>query len=90
MNCPECDSQLNVTGTQCRKCGWGKSVDKPKTASNGLPLWISPPPYVKPGDDDPCGEPLEDGSGFCQKSVRQHREEFRVFGEKIARRVVRL
>ena len=61
-----------------------------KPRSNGLKWWVSPPPYVKPSDEEICGEPLEDGSGFCQKTVREHREEFKAFGEKIARRVVRL
>lgn len=55
--------------------------------SNGLQWWKSPPPYKKPSDDDICGEPLEDGSGFCTKTVGQHRAEFRAFGAKIAARV---
>lgn len=87
MNCPECDSR--VDGSQCRKCGWGRPAEEKAKPSNGLRWWVSPPPYRKPADDELCGEPLEDGSGFCRKSVKQHREEFLAFGERIAKRVVR-
>lgn len=66
------------------------AVDEAPKPSNGLKWWVSPPAYVKPSDDDICGEPLEDGSGFCMKTVREHRAEFLAFGAAIAKRVVKL
>lgn len=65
-------------------------VEETPKPSNGLKWWVSPPHYVKPSDDEPCGEPLEDGSGFCQKTVKEHRAEFLAFAERISQRVVRL
>ena len=51
--------------------------DKPGPVKSGLPTWAGLPPYTKPDDDAICGELLEDGSGWCTATVRDHIEEFR-------------